>query len=113
SVEALRGSRDSFLPQIHELRPHAGQRAAAANMYAAMEGSAILESHKFCDRVQDAYALRCAPQVHGASRDALEFALSTMLIEARSVTDNPIVFPEEHALRSNGNFHGQPIAIAL
>ena len=113
SVEALRGSRDSFLPQIHELRPFDGQRDAAANMYAAMEGSSILESHRFCDRVQDAYALRCAPQVHGASRDALEFGLKSLAIEICSVTDNPIVFPDEGVMRSNGNFHGQPMAIAL
>jgi histidine ammonia-lyase len=113
SIEALRGSRDPFVPQVHELRPHAGQIASAANMHRAMDSSTILESHKFCDRVQDAYALRCAPQVHGASRDAIEWALGTMAVEARSVTDNPLVFPDESLLRSNGNFHGQPLAIGL
>lgn len=113
SVEALRGSDQPFLPQIHELRPHAGQRTSAANMLAAMEGSTITDSHRWCDRVQDAYSLRCAPQVHGASRDALDHALRTFQIEARSVTDNPLVFPEEDLLRSNGNFHGQPCAISL
>ena len=113
SVEALRGSDQPFLPQIHELRPHAGQKVSAANMYAAMQGSTITDSHRWCDRVQDAYSLRCAPQVHGASRDALEHALRTFQIEAQSVTDNPLVFPEEDLLRSNGNFHGQPCAISL
>jgi len=113
SVEALKGSQDSFLPQIHALRPHPGQIAAAANMYRAMDSSSILDSHRFCDRVQDAYALRCAPQVHGASRDAINHAMVTMQIEATSVTDNPLVFADEGLLRSNGNFHGQPIAISL
>ena len=113
SVEALRGSDQPFLPQIHELRPHAGQKTSAANMLAAMEGSKISDSHRWCDRVQDAYSLRCAPQVHGASRDALDHALRVFQIEAQSVTDNPLVFPEEELLRSNGNFHGQPCAISL
>ncbi|MCW2961897.1 MAG: hutH [Thermoleophilia bacterium] len=113
SAEALRGSDQPFLPQIHELRPHEGQKLSAANMYAAMHGSTILDSHRWCDRVQDAYSLRCAPQVHGASRDALEYGLRTFQIEAQSVTDNPLVFPEEELLRSNGNFHGQPCAISL
>jgi histidine ammonia-lyase len=90
-----------------------GQKTAAANMYAAMEGSTILDSHRWCDRVQDAYSLRCAPQVHGASRDALEHALRTFQVEAQSVTDNPLVFADEELLRSNGNFHGQPCAISL
>ncbi|MCW2949913.1 MAG: hutH [Thermoleophilia bacterium] len=113
SVEALRGSNQPFLPQIHALRPHEGQRVSAANMLAMMEGSTILDSHRWCDRVQDAYSLRCAPQVHGASRDALEHGLRTFQIEAQSVTDNPLVFPDEGLLRSNGNFHGQPCAISL
>lgn len=113
SVEALRGSDQPFLPQIHELRPHQGQRVSAANMLAAMEGSTITDSHRWCDRVQDAYSLRCAPQVHGASRDAIDYALGIFQIEAQSVTDNPLVFPEENVLRSNGNFHGQPCAISL
>jgi histidine ammonia-lyase len=78
-----------------------------------MQGSTISDSHRWCDRVQDAYSLRCAPQVHGASRDALDHALRTFQIEAQSVTDNPLVFPEEGILRSNGNFHGQPCAISL
>lgn len=113
TVEALRGSRGSFAPEIHRLRPFPGQEAAAANMYRAMEGSSILESHRFCDRVQDAYALRCAPQVHGASRDALAHVERTFAIEIGSVTDNPLVLPDVGEMRSGGNFHGQPLAIAL
>jgi histidine ammonia-lyase len=113
SVEALRGTQDSFLPQIHQLRPHPGQRDSAANMHMAMEESSILESHRYCDRVQDAYALRCAPQVHGATRDALTYAMTALATEAVSVTDNPLVFADEDLLRSNGNFHGQPVAIPL
>ena len=113
SVEALRGSDQPFLPQIHALRPHAGQRASAATMFAAMRESTITDSHRWCDRVQDAYSLRCAPQVHGATRDALDHALRVFQIEAQSVTDNPLVFPDEGILRSNGNFHGQPCAISL
>ena len=113
SVEALRGSRDPFRADIHDLRPHPGQLRSARTMYRAMEGSSILESHRFCDRVQDAYALRCAPQVHGASRDAIEYALNVFGIEATSVTDNPLVFAGDDVMRSNGNFHGQPVALAL
>jgi histidine ammonia-lyase len=82
-------------------------------MLAAMEHSTIAESHRWCDRVQDAYSLRCAPQVHGASRDSVDHALRVFQIEAQSVTDNPLVFSDEGLIRSNGNFHGQPCAIAL
>src|SRR5205823_1705016 len=74
SLEALQGSRTSFLPQIHALRPLRGQTDAAANVLRLLEGSAIIESHRWCDKVQDAYSLRCAPQVHGASRDLLDYA---------------------------------------
>src|SRR6185437_9834637 len=74
SLEALQGSRTSFLPQIHALRPLRGQAASAANVLRLLEGSAIIESQRWCDKVQDAYSLRCAPQVHGASRDLLDYA---------------------------------------
>src|ERR1700739_1450360 len=73
SLEALQGSRTSFLPRIHELRPLRGQATSAANVLRLLEGSAIIESHRWCDKVQDAYSLRCAPQVHGASRDLLDY----------------------------------------
>ncbi|MGH3042911.1 MAG: histidine ammonia-lyase [Gaiellaceae bacterium] len=113
SLEALQGSRASFLPQIHELRPLEGQRASAANILRLLEGSAILEAHRWCDKVQDAYSLRCAPQVHGASRDLLAYAEKTVAIELNAATDNPLVFVELDELVSNGNFHGQPLAFAL
>jgi histidine ammonia-lyase len=113
SLEALQGSRASFLPQIHELRPLEGQRASAANILRLLEGSAILEAHRWCDKVQDAYSLRCAPQVHGASRDLLAYAERTVAIELNAATDNPLVLVELDELVSNGNFHGQPLAFAL
>src|SRR5436190_3703730 len=113
SVEALQGSRTSFLPQIHELRPLRGQKAAAANVLRLLEGSAIIEAHRWCDKVQDAYSLRCAPQVHGACRDLLEYAEYTAAVELNAATDNPLVLVEDEVLVSNGNFHGQPLAFAL
>jgi histidine ammonia-lyase len=113
SLEALQGSRTSFLPRIHELRPLRGQAASAANILRLLEGSAIIESHRWCDKVQDAYSLRCAPQVHGASRDLLDYIDYTVSVELNAATDNPLVLVEEEALVSNGNFHGQPVAFAL
>src|SRR3989440_8440477 len=113
SREALAGSRTSFLPQIHELRPLRGQQASAANILRLLEGSAIIESHRWCDKVQDAYSLRCAPQVHGASRDLIDYIDYTVSTELNSATDNPLVLPDEELLVSNGNFHGQPLAFAL
>jgi histidine ammonia-lyase len=113
SLEALQGSRLSFMPQIHEARPLPGQRDSAANILRMLEGSAIIESHRWCDKVQDAYSLRCAPQVHGASRDLLAYADATVAVELNAATDNPLVLLEEEALVSNGNFHGQPLAFAL
>jgi histidine ammonia-lyase len=113
SVEALQGSRTSFLPQIQALRPLRGQGDAAANVLRLLEGSAINEAHRWCDKVQDAYSLRCAPQVHGASRDLLDYADYTVSVELNAATDNPLVLVEDDALVSNGNFHGQPLAFAL
>jgi histidine ammonia-lyase len=113
SIEALQGSRTSFLPQIHELRPLRGQQLAAANILRLLEESAIIESHKWCDKVQDAYSLRCAPQVHGATRDLLDYAEYTVAVELNAATDNPLVLVDEQELVSNGNFHGQPLAFAL
>ena len=113
SVEALQGSRTSFLPEIHELRPLRGQKAAAANVLRLLEGSAIIEAHRWCDKVQDAYSLRCAPQVHGASRDLLDYAGYTVGVELNAATDNPLVLVDDEELVSNGNFHGQPLAFAL
>jgi histidine ammonia-lyase len=113
SLEALQGSRTSFLPQIHRLRPLRGQRDSAANVLRLLEGSAIIEAHKWCDKVQDAYSLRCAPQVHGAARDLLDYVEGTVEVELNAATDNPLVLVEDELLLSNGNFHGQPLAFAL
>src|SRR4051794_27083130 len=113
SLEALQGSRTSFIPQIHRLRPLRGQGDSAANVLQLLDGSAINESHKWCDKVQDAYSLRCAPQVHGASRDLLAYVEQTVSIEVNAATDNPLVLVDRGELVSNGNFHGQPVALAL
>jgi histidine ammonia-lyase len=113
SVEALQGSRTSFLPQIHASRPLPGQIDSAANVLQLLEDSAIIESHRWCDKVQDAYSLRCAPQVHGASRDLLAYGEATVSVELNAATDNPLVLVEHELLVSNGNFHGQPLAFAL
>jgi histidine ammonia-lyase len=113
SLEALQGSRTSFLPQVHALRPLRGQVDSAANVLHLLEDSAINEAHRWCDKVQDAYSLRCAPQVHGASRDLLDYIDYTVSTELNSATDNPLVLVEDGMLVSNGNFHGQPLAFAL
>src|SRR5579884_1426734 len=113
SLEALQGSRNSFLPQVHELRPLRGQAAAARNVVRLLDGSAIIESHRWCDKVQDAYSLRCAPQVHGASRDLLDYVEYTVTTELNAATDNPLVLADDDLLVSAGNFHGQPLAFAL
>jgi histidine ammonia-lyase len=113
SLEALQGSRTSFLSAVHRARPLKGQQDAAANVWLLLEGSAIIESHRWCDKVQDAYALRCAPQVHGASRDILDYVEATVSVELNAATDNPLVLVEEGLIVSAGNFHGQPLAFAL
>src|SRR5213592_4278095 len=113
SLEALQGSRTSFIPQIHRLRPLRGQSESAANVFHLLEGSAINEAHRWCDKVQDAYSLRCAPQVHGASRDLLDYVEYTVSTELNAATDNPLVLVDDDLLVSNGNFHGQPLAFAL
>jgi histidine ammonia-lyase len=113
SLEALQGSRTSFMPQIHTLRPLRGQADSAANVLRLLEGSAIIEAHRWCDKVQDANSLRCAPQVHGAARDLLDYVDYTVSVELNAATDNPLVLVEDEVLVSNGNFHGQPLAFAL
>jgi len=113
SLEALQGSRTSFTPAVHRSRPLKGQGEAAGNVWRLLEGSAIIESHRWCDKVQDAYSLRCAPQVHGACRDLLDYAEATVAVELNSATDNPLVLLEEGEIVSAGNFHGQPLAFAL
>jgi len=113
SLEALQGSRSSFSAAVHRSRPLKGQQESAANVWRLLEGSAIIESHRWCDKVQDAYALRCAPQVHGASRDLLDYVEATIRVELNAATDNPLVLLEEREIVSAGNFHGQPLAFAL
>ena len=113
SLEALQGSRTSFAPAVHRSRPLKGQQEAAANVVRLLEGSAIIESHRWCDRVQDAYSLRCAPQVHGACRDLLDYVEATVVVELNAATDNPLVLVDEGLIVSAGNFHGQPLAFAL
>jgi histidine ammonia-lyase len=113
SVEALQATPMSFHPAIHAARPLPGQERSAAALRALLDGSAIVEAHRWCDKVQDAYSLRCAPQVHGASRDLLDHVERTIAVELNAATDNPLVLLEEQLIVSNGNFHGQPIAIGL
>ena len=113
SLESLQGSRTSFLPQVHAARPLRGQGDAAANVLHLLEDSAIIEAHRWCDKVQDAYSLRCAAQVHGAARDLLDYVEYTVSTELNAATDNPLVLVEDDLLVSNGNFHGQPLAFAL
>ncbi len=113
SLEALRASRTPFAPELQALRPHPGQVASAANLYRLLDDSEIIASHRWCGRVQDAYSLRCAPQVHGAVRDAVAYAEGVVAIELNAATDNPIVLADRGEVLSNGNFHGEPVAIAL
>ena len=114
SVEALKGSDTPFDDRIHHLRPYKGQRNSAKNLRLLLRGSEIRESHRHSDhRVQDAYSLRCAPQVHGASRDALEYVANIVSVEINSANDNPLIFPNERQHLEGGNFHGQPIALAM
>jgi histidine ammonia-lyase len=112
SIDALRGSVHPFDERIHAARPYEGQAASAANLRRLLEGSAINKSHEHCGRVQDAYSLRCAAQVHGAAREALAFARHLLVIEANAATDNPMVFADAGEIVSGGNFHGAPVAIA-
>lgn len=115
SVEALLGSARPFLPEVHVLRPHPGQRESAARILRLLRDSEIGESHAadFVHAVQDAYSLRCAPQVHGAVGDTLDHAQQVLDRELGSVVDNPLVFPETGGVISAGNFHGQPLAFVL
>jgi histidine ammonia-lyase len=113
SLDALRGSPAAFDERLQSARPHPGQLQTARNLVRLNRGSTIRESHRDCPRVQDAYSLRCMPQVHGAVRGAVGYARSVFEIEMNSVTDNPLVFVRDHAVISGGNFHGQALATAL
>jgi histidine ammonia-lyase len=111
SLEALKGTVRAFDERVVAARPHPGQIEVARFLRALLVGSEIAESHKDCGKVQDPYSLRCMPQVHGASRDVLAFARTVLEREAASSTDNPLVVGDE--MISGGNFHGQPVALAL
>jgi histidine ammonia-lyase len=116
SLEALKGSIRPFDERLQAARPHPGQARVASNMRTLLAQSQIMESHKHCGKVQDAYSLRCIPQVHGATRDALVWVRGVLEREVNSVTDNPSVFLDDEGeadVISGGNFHGQPLAIAL
>jgi histidine ammonia-lyase len=112
SLDALKGTDVAFDPRIQAARPHPGQAASARNLCRLLAGSAIRESHRDCGKVQDAYSLRCIPQVHGAARDALAYVGATWGVEMNAATDNPMVFAETREMLSGGNFHGEPVAIA-
>ncbi|WP_206808686.1 histidine ammonia-lyase [Paradesulfitobacterium ferrireducens] len=112
SVEALEGIADAFDEKIQKVRPHRGQSESAAHLRKLVAGSQILAEAKH-GRVQDGYSLRCIPQVHGASRDAIRYVQGVVEVEINSVTDNPLLFPSEGEVISGGNFHGQPLALAM
>ena len=112
SLEVLMGSRTEFDARIHQIRPHPGQAASADNMLRITQNSEIISSHHDCDRIQDAYTLRCSPQVHGASKDTLEYTRKVIEIEMNSSTNNPIILPASQEFLLGGNFHGQPVALA-
>ena len=113
SIEGLKASVGQFQERIQKLRPIPGQEHTAHNVRLATRGSGIMLSHLNCDKVQDAYSIRCIPQVHGACRDALRWLREVITVEVDSVTDNPIVFPDVGEMVSAGNFHGEPLALAL
>jgi len=111
SLEAFDGRMDPFKPHIHTIRPHKGQMKTAENIRELLSGSELIQRKK--EHVQDPYSFRCMPQVHGASKDTFDYVESVFLTEINSVTDNPTVFPDEDEIISGGNFHGQPLALAL
>ncbi len=113
SLEVLMGSRTEFDQRIHQLRPHQGQIESADNMLRITQNSEIISSHEDCCRVQDAYTLRCSPQVHGASRSVLAYVRQAIEIEMNAATGNPLIFPETGEFLVGGNFHGQPVAMAM
>ncbi|MBA3260153.1 MAG: histidine ammonia-lyase [Gemmatimonadales bacterium] len=113
TLEALRGTPEPFRPPVHQARPHPGQITSAARLWSLLADSEIRESHRYNDpRVQDAYSLRCMPQVHGAAREVLRYVRGIVEVEINSATDNPLIFPEEDLVVSAGNFHAQVVAQA-
>ncbi|HET9498653.1 MAG TPA: histidine ammonia-lyase [Marmoricola sp.] len=115
SVEGQLGTDRVFAPELQAIRPHPGQADSAANLTAILKDSGVVASHRGpdCNRVQDAYSLRCSPQVHGAARDTLAHARRVAEVELASAVDNPVVLPAEGRVESNGNFHGAPVAYVL
>lgn len=113
TLEGLLGSHRPFLEQLQAVRPHPGQRAAAAHLRDILQGSELVEVHRHCKKVQDPYSLRCMPQVHGAARDGIGFTRQALEIEVNSATDNPLVFAAAGEMISGGNFHGQPVSLPL
>jgi len=111
SLDAMKGSVKAFDKKIQQVRPHKGQMKSAANLRALLKGSEINKSHAACDKVQDAYSLRCMPQVHGAVRDTIEHCKNVLEVEINSATDNPLIFSESGEFISGGNFHGEPVAL--
>ena len=112
SLETLMGTRVALDPRIHKARPHIGQIKAADNMLRITDNSDIISSHRDYSRVQDAYTLRCSPQVHGASWDTFAYVDTVIKVEMNASTENPLIFPESEEFLSGGNFHGQPLALA-
>ena len=113
SLDALKGTAVAFDESIHKVRPHKGQLAVAKNMRTLLQDSEVMQSHRHCAKVQDAYTLRCIPQVVGATLDAVWHAMGVLGVEMNSATDNPLYFPEDSRMLSGGNFHGQPVALAM
>jgi histidine ammonia-lyase len=113
TLEGLLGSHRPFLANIQKVRPHPGQDACASHLRALLVKSEIVESHKDCSKVQDPYSLRCMPQVHGSAREGIAFCRRILSVEVNSATDNPLVFPDDELIVSGGNFHGQPVSLAL
>ncbi|MGD8765641.1 MAG: histidine ammonia-lyase [Desulfobacteraceae bacterium] len=113
SLEVLMGSRTEFNARIHQVRPHPGQSASADNMERMTRNSEIITSHKDCSRIQDAYTLRCSPQVHGATKDAIRYCHNVIETEMNSATNNPLIFSDSEDFLLGGNFHGQPVALGM
>ena len=113
TLDALKGSLSAFDPDIQRVRPFPGQISVSENFRKIGRKSEIAESHKFCSKIQDAYSLRCIPQVHGAVRDALTYVRRVLEVEVNSATDNPLIFAEKEKILNCGNFHGEPVAFAL
>ncbi len=113
STEALRGSDKAFEDKLQKVRPHKGQINTAANLRKLLKNSKIRLSHIDCGKVQDAYSLRCIPQVHGAVKDTIEYVKSVIQTEVNSATDNPLIFADTNEHIEGGNFHGEPIALVM